>query len=76
MPRFYSRAQQRQRRAVRCVLAAGDLWDGTSVQISVDGVVTAVRDPQKTMRSEDPSRQVVGTVRDIIGEEYAPNRRN
>lgn len=58
--------QSRTRRAIRALLAASSIWDAASMKISPEGEVTALKDPNKTMRAEAPIRYVVGIVQEMM----------
>lgn len=58
--------QSRTRRAIRAQLAASSIWDAATMKISPEGEVTALKDPNKTMRAEAPIRYLVGFVADML----------
>lgn len=58
--------QSRTRRAIRAQLAASRQWDPATMKIGRDGTVTAMKDPNKTMRAEAPIRYLVGNVADML----------
>lgn len=55
-----------RREAVRTILANSNVWDADTMHISNEGMVTACKDSNKTMRPHDSTRYLVSYLDNMV----------